>query len=675
MPLTPNFGGDIAGFGQSNKRGQKAQIFPARVKDIILQPSTDPNSLFAQNKGYPSIGFISFHPLYSVVDSQNKANLVAAPMDVNIRRLPLINEIVLIIQSTDILNEDPQAKKFYYLNNVNVWNSIHHNGFPDLQNLSTTQKSETLLGYVSTENGLTKKPDDAPKDLYLGNTFVEDPQIRNLYPVEGDTIIEGRFGNSIRFSHISIFPSQSVVSPWSKSGRNTSPITIIRNGQTKTTSSIRWTPIFEDIDGDASSIYLTNGQEINMTLASKNLASYNLAATSSATVVAIPSVVVQSPNQAMDQSDEEDLELATSQSLNQNPVTIPPAVTAPLTSSVTQSQAANNSTTVGTTPTASVSPTTETTRTSGPGSSKYEPIPESKLGALTWAGEEVSPIEFSSTYSTIEEDESQYWSKNPQPLEISKELEKALLPPPPPGTSYGNGNGGDGYSTVVLTPEGLAAAKALALRSGLDVIPGVFEGNKGIKLQLAYLGGQCLEIKAAAAYVVMVAAAKADGVTILLNSGFRPPFQSISGKTASGKDINFVGQYSVRGGGWIGGKGCSASFTEEARLNDPSRCYSPYKAPCGSSKHGLGIAIDVNTGGWKSQVPSTTSLTNVYVWMALNGWKYGFIRGVKTETWHFEYHPEKAKSGPYGIVGVDKNFQRTMEFKGKLFDLSKITVA
>jgi hypothetical protein len=674
MPLSPNFGGDIAGFGQSNKRGQKAQIFPARVKDIILQPSTDPNSLFAQNKGYPSIGFISFHPLYSVVDSQNKANLVAAPMDVNIRRLPLINEIVLIIQSTDILNEDPQAKKFYYLNNVNVWNSIHHNGFPDLQNLSTTQKSETLLGYLSTENGLTKKPDDTPKDLYLGNTFVEDPQIRNLYPVEGDTIIEGRFGNSIRFSHISIFPSQSVVSPWSKSGRNTRPITIIRNGQTKTTSSVRWTPIFEDIDGDASSIYLTNGQEINMTLASKNLASYNLAATSSATVVAIPNVVVQSPNQAMDQSDEEDLELATSQSLNQNPVTVPSSVTAPLTSSVTQSQAANNSTTVGTTPTASVSPTTETTRTSGPGSSKYEPIPESKLGALTWAGEEVSPIEFSTTYSTIEEDESQYWSKNPQPLEISKELEKALLPPPPPGNSYGNGNGGDGYSSVALTPEALAAAKALALKSGLDVIPGVFEGNNGVKLQLAYLGGQCLEIKAAAAYVVMVAAAKADGVTILLNSGFRPPFQTINGKTASGKNINFVGQYDVRGSGWIGGKGCG-EFNDETRRNAPSRCYSPYKAPCGKSKHGEGIAIDINTGGWKSQVPSTTSLTNVYVWMALNGWKYGFIRGVKTETWHFEYHPERAKSGPYGIVGVDKNFQRTMEFKGKLFDLSKITVA
>lgn len=669
MSLTANLGGNIAGFGQSTKRGQKAQIFPARVKDIILQPNTDPNSLFALNKGYPSVGFITFHPLYSVVDSQNKANLIASPMDVNIRRLPLINEIVLIIQSTDILNDNPQAQKFYYLNNVNVWNSIHHNGFPDLQNLSATQKSEALLGYLSTENGLVKKQDDSPKDLYLGNTFVEDPQIRNLYPVEGDTIIEGRFGNSIRFSHTSIFPSQSVVSPWSKSGRNTSPITIIRNGQTKATSSIRWTPIFEDINGDASSIYLTNGQEINMVLASKNLASYNLVATSSAVVVSIPNVVIQSPNQAMTESDEEDLELASSQSLSQNPITTPPAVTSSVTSSVTQNQAPNNSTTIASQPTASTNPSPEITPTSGPGSSKYEPIPESKLGAITWAGGEVAPLQYADSYEAIEEDESQYWDKNPQALEIPPALERLIAPTPPPTST----TGGD-YPTVNLTPAALEAAKALALRSGLDVIPGVFEGNKGVKLQLAYLGGQCLEIKAAAAYIVMVAAAKADGVDIRLNSGFRPPFQSISGKTAKGITVNFTGQYDVRGSGWIGGKGCG-EFNDDTRRNAPSRCYSPYKAPCGASKHGEGIAIDINTGGWKSQVPSTSSLTNVYVWMTLNGWKYGFIRGVKTETWHFEYHPELAKRGPYGIVGVDKNFQRTMEFKGATFDLSKIIVA
>ena len=69
MPLSPNFGGDVSGLGKRDKRGSKPQIFPARVKDIILQPSTNQNSLFVQNKGYPSIGYISFHPLYSVVDS------------------------------------------------------------------------------------------------------------------------------------------------------------------------------------------------------------------------------------------------------------------------------------------------------------------------------------------------------------------------------------------------------------------------------------------------------------------------------------------------------------------------------------------------------------------------------------------------------------------------------
>ena len=199
---------------------------------------------------------ISFHYLNSVVDTQNSANLIASPLEINIRRLPLINEVVLILQSTDILNEDPQAQKYYYFSNVNIWNSIHHNGFPDLQNLDATQKQSTLVGFESTGNGIVKKPDESPKDLFLGNTFVEDPEIRNLFPVEGDVILEGRFGNSLRFSHTAKSPSGSIQNPWSNQGLPTQPITIIRNGQTKQTPSIRWTPIFEEINGDEYGFYL-----------------------------------------------------------------------------------------------------------------------------------------------------------------------------------------------------------------------------------------------------------------------------------------------------------------------------------------------------------------------------------------------------------------------------------
>ncbi len=669
MPLSPNFGGDVSGLGKRDKRGSKPQIFPARVKDIILQPSTNQNSLFVQNKGYPSIGYISFHPLYSVVDSENKANLVAAPLDVNVRRVPLVNEVVLIIQSTDILNEDPQSQKYYYLSGVNIWNSVHHNGFPDLQNLSATQKSEVLLGYLSTENGLTKKPDDSPKDLFLGNTFIENPEIRNLLPIEGDTLVEGRFGNSIRLSHTAISPSQSLVSPWSKAGNNTQPITIIRNGQTKDTPSIRWTPIFEDIDGDASSIYLTNGQEIQMALASKNLASYGIAVTQSAAIVTIPNFTFQPSNRSVVTSDEEELFEASEQT---EEVESPPAPVPP-----TNPSGSSNSTTNLPPPSASVSPTVqETTPTTGPGSTKENAIPESQLGALTWAGEEVALAQYAENYSQIEEDESQYWDKNPPTIALPPELEKFVLPTPPLVTTPStDGTGGVGITSTPLTPEQIEAAKAIAAKSGLDIVPGQYTNNSGQKITLACVGSQTLELEAAKAYLVMVAAAKADGVNIRLSSGFRPPLEAINVTSSKGVKLTFTSQYNLRTSDRWTGK-CGA-YNDNARRTAGASCFHPATAAPGKSLHGNGVAIDINTGGFSSTLPGTGALTPVYVWMAVNGWKYGFVRAVRSETWHYEYWPSLAKKGPYAKLSggkPDANYQRVMAFKGQNINLAQITV-
>ena len=170
----------------------------------------------------------------------------------------------------------------------------------------------------------------------------------------------------------------------------------------------------------------------------------------------------------------------------------------------------------------------------------------------------------------------------------------------------------------------------------------------------------------------MVAAAKIDGVNIQLNSGFRPPLQPVSGKTSKGKTVNFTAQLQLRTKDRWTGK-CGA-FTEDQRLKAGSSCFHPATAPPNVSKHGNGIAADLNTGGFASTNPSTSSLTNVYVWMALNGWKYGFVRGVKSETWHYEYRPNEAKKGPYAIVGKDTNYNRTMAFKGTTYNLANITV-
>lgn len=686
MPLGPNFGGQVSGANKSKGGGGGAQLFPARVKEIVLQPSTNPNSIFAQNAGYNSIAYISFHPLKSVVDTPNNGNLIAAPLEINIRRIPLLNEVVLIMSSTDVMNEDQLKQKYYYLSGVNIWNSVHHNGFPDLQFLGATQKATNQVGYQSTQDGIVKKPDDAPKDLFLGNTFIEDPQIRNLFPIEGDVMIEGRFGNSMRFSHTSRFISQSVTSPWSNYGSNTKPITIIRNGQTKNVPDVKWTPIFESIDGDASSIYLTNGQEIQMTLASINLASYGTVITSSAAVVQVPNVLVQPTSAPLVSTDNKQLELAVSQSTTNPALNVTKTTAAAATNAVSESKTGvNNSSLTTPSPQASNNATVEKSPTAGPGSSRQKAIPESQVGPLTWLGEEILPLNFASNYSDIEEDESQFWSTNPPPISIdpavSQTLANFISQNVPPSTSTTGttstdtgGSGGVGGSST-LTPEQIEAAKVAAAKSGLDIIPGVYTNNDGKQITLAYLGDQCLELEAAKAFVVMTAAAKLDGVNISLNSGFRPPLQSVTGQTSKGKKIQFTSQLALRTKDRWTGK-CGA-FTEEARASKKvgASCFHPATAPPGVSKHGNGIAADLNTGGFASVLPSTSALTSVYVWMALNGWKYGFVRTVSTETWHYEYHPNDAKRGPYaGLKGSpDANYKRTMAFKGKEINLANIT--
>ncbi|MEK6885033.1 MAG: M15 family metallopeptidase, partial [Nanoarchaeota archaeon] len=56
--------------------------------------------------------------------------------------------------------------------------------------------------------------------------------------------------------------------------------------------------------------------------------------------------------------------------------------------------------------------------------------------------------------------------------------------------------------------------------------------------------------------------------------------------------------------------------------------FNPQTGAPGFSNHQNGRAIDVNTG-----VPA------VYKWMVTNGLKYGFVRTVASERWHWEYLP------------------------------------
>jgi hypothetical protein len=102
-----------------------------------------------------------------------------------------------------------------------------------------------------------------------GTYFTEKSNIYPLYPFVGDYIIEGRFGNSLRFGSTDISNSTPLNS-WSVSGSNGDPITILRNGQNVELTGSAQSLIVEDINKDLSSIYLTSTQILPIKVSSQN---------------------------------------------------------------------------------------------------------------------------------------------------------------------------------------------------------------------------------------------------------------------------------------------------------------------------------------------------------------------------------------------------------------------
>ena len=111
--------------------------------------------------------------------------------------------------------------------------------------------------YVQTQLGSVRRVTDQSTEIFLGATFIERGNIHPLLPFEGDKILEGRWGNSIRLGST----VKNTPNTWSSTGENGDPITIIRNGQGNQTDE-GWIPTIEDINNDDTSIYLTSTQKI-----------------------------------------------------------------------------------------------------------------------------------------------------------------------------------------------------------------------------------------------------------------------------------------------------------------------------------------------------------------------------------------------------------------------------
>jgi hypothetical protein len=183
----------------------------------------------------------------------NDKIIIARPSNINMKQIPLIGEFVLIYKTfNQQTTTDVWRETWYYVVSIDIQSSINHNMLPGLSNGAEQTDIDNTLP---------------------GKTF-EQQIISPLQPYEGDFLIEGRFGNSIRFgSSVNTsypagyyYKSASWFSPGNANVGD--PIIVLANGRNNLPGKEF---VVEDVEQDASSLYLTSTQNLDTLTLSKDL--------------------------------------------------------------------------------------------------------------------------------------------------------------------------------------------------------------------------------------------------------------------------------------------------------------------------------------------------------------------------------------------------------------------
>lgn len=231
-----------------------------RVKSIVLGEYLYDNVKDPNYTSPRDIGKISYDLLYQTKNFSNSkgSSLPAYPLFSSFKQFPLISEIVLIVLGPDAnMNDSIMEQGLYYFPPYSLWNSQNHNAFPNMGDY------EAYLQDIVNSQGMQNSTlsGDNPGELPLGYMFKELLDIRSLRPFEGDTLIESRFGSSIRFGSTN---TTKKLNTWSSAGELRKPITVIRNGQGPQPTKDYFDQTVEDINKDGSTIWLMAGQTVKI---------------------------------------------------------------------------------------------------------------------------------------------------------------------------------------------------------------------------------------------------------------------------------------------------------------------------------------------------------------------------------------------------------------------------
>jgi hypothetical protein len=238
------------------------------IKDTVLTSETWPPNIDGSEpnpseKDYSWIGRIRFRFLTSQINQEKEFLDWAYPMEnTGIVEYPLMNEIVIVGKYMD---------KYFYTRKLNVNSTINSNADFSAERTSGLVE-DNVNTYIDPDDGNYSGPESkinfsggGDYTGILGNYFKFNPKIRTLKSYEGDTILQSRFGSSIRFgAYDNNRGNDSGLGEYSDRGGN--PMILIRNRQAPIKLPQGYTGkgyTVEDINKDGSSIHITSGKTIS----------------------------------------------------------------------------------------------------------------------------------------------------------------------------------------------------------------------------------------------------------------------------------------------------------------------------------------------------------------------------------------------------------------------------
>jgi hypothetical protein len=224
-------------------------------------PNIDGSEPVAGTNDYGQVGAIKFRFLNSERGKDKEQLGWAYPIEnTGITEWPLMNEMVIVGRDME---------SYFYSRKLN---------FKSVVNSNASFITERVSGWVdqNTDEYNNGEPYTGPKSTLnfsggenytgvLGNYFKFNPKIRALKRYEGDTILESRFGSSIRFgAYDGVRGNDNGKDDYADGGGN--PKILLRNRQAPIKNQEGFTAkgyTEEDINKDGSSVHITSGKTVS----------------------------------------------------------------------------------------------------------------------------------------------------------------------------------------------------------------------------------------------------------------------------------------------------------------------------------------------------------------------------------------------------------------------------